>query len=86
VKSARFRREPDFMHRRLEIDDQLRAILEFQRQDIAAALEFDIGFRAVHIAFDGRQHCLGEGQVFVVGHAKLRRLIYQGQRCEASFG
>jgi hypothetical protein len=53
VEPARFRGNPDLAHRWLQVDDDLRAVLEFEGQDIAAALEFDVGFRVVERAFDG---------------------------------
>ena len=52
-----------------------------QRQDAAVALEIDVVIAVVGVVdgtLDGRQHGLGTGQVFGIGHAKLYRFNCSG--------
>ena len=78
VVAAGARRQPDFLQRLLQVDDQLAAVAKGDRDHAAHALVVDIGVGrvvdAVAAALDGGQRGFGAVHVLGVGHYNFAML------------
>jgi hypothetical protein len=69
VEAAGSGRHPQLAGRALLVDDQLAAILELEREDVAGVLEIDVGAARLDRLFDAQQRLLGSFMIVGVAHA-----------------